>query len=421
MPLDPDPLATWPQGGPPVGSPTEHRHALGGDALELGPFLLHRNKGREAFEAQEFAKARRDLDLAHRIRPDDPDVLYWLAMTLFRLDQYPEAERTFARLIELKPGVATLQVNRGIVLYKMDRAAEAEALFRAALSIGGAGNRPHLYLGLIAARRGANREAMLHFDAAGAEVMAARMRERLTPLTASVPPATLAVLSEAPAVSPWPPVKLPAGVRPAPGLELALGAAQPGETVRRDAAFTPYGRFLVEVDFRGMILVRRGAIAAGIGELQYDAAAEEDDLLRTSGDGRVVLASEGRRLAIVPLDGGNLHVELSHFVACEQTLTRELVSLGRRDGLGLRAISLTGTGLVVVATGGAPLVVPLAPDVPICIAAEMIVGWSGALEPALVRQGSLEDRALRGPGGALKLRFRGEGQLLMDHRREDGL
>jgi Flp pilus assembly protein TadD/uncharacterized protein (AIM24 family) len=414
MPRDPDPLATWPLDALQGGSAAEDRLPSGGDALELGPFLLHRNKGREAFEAQEFARARRDLDLAHRIRPDDPEVLYWLAMTLFRLDQYAEAERVFARLIEIKPGVPTLQVNRGIVLYKMGRAAEAEALFRAALALGGAGNRPQLYLGLIAARRGETRDAIRHFDAAGAEVMAARMRERLTstPGLSSPPP---------PGFPLQPTTDLPSLPGPVPGLEQALGAAQPGEVVRRDAAFTPYGRFLVEVAFRGMIFVRRGAIAAYVGELQYDAAAEEEELLRTSGEGRVVLASEGRRLAIVPLDGGNLHVELSHFVACEQTLSRELVSLGRRDGLGLRAISMTGTGLAVVATGGAPLVVPLAPEVPVCIAADMIVGWSGALEPALVRQGSLEDRALRGPGGALKLRFRGQGQLILDHRREDGL
>ena len=87
MTQDPDPLATWPLGTPPTGSSSGGPRPSGDDALELGPFLLHRNKGREAFEAQEFAKARRDLDLAHRIRPDDPEVLYWLAMTLFRLDQ----------------------------------------------------------------------------------------------------------------------------------------------------------------------------------------------------------------------------------------------------------------------------------------------------------------------------------------------
>ena len=188
MPFDPDPLDTFPMGAPRVGSTAEVRPPTGDDALELGPFLLHRNKGREAFEAQEFAKARRDLDLAHRIRPDDPEVLYWLAMTLFRLDQYPEAERAFARLIEIKPGVATLQVNRGIVLYKMGRAADAEALFRAAVSLGGGGNRPQLYLGLIAASRGETRDAIRHFDAAGAEVMAARMRERLAPMTPLDPP-----------------------------------------------------------------------------------------------------------------------------------------------------------------------------------------------------------------------------------------
>ena len=105
--------------------------------FELGPFLLHRNKGREHYEAEEFALARRDLELANRIRPEDADVLYWLGTSYFRLDQHPEAERCFRLLIEQKPGYATLHVNRGIVLYKMNRPSEAEEEFLRALEIDG--------------------------------------------------------------------------------------------------------------------------------------------------------------------------------------------------------------------------------------------------------------------------------------------
>jgi len=148
--------------------------------FELGPFLLHRNKGREHYEAEEFALARRDLELANRIRPDDADVLYWLGTAYFRLDQYPEAERCFRQLIEKKPGYATLHVNRGIVLYKMNRPSEAEEEFLQALEIDRDTARAHLYLGLIHARRGDYRTALGHFEQSGAEVMAERMRRRLT-------------------------------------------------------------------------------------------------------------------------------------------------------------------------------------------------------------------------------------------------
>ena len=93
-------------------------------------------------------------------------------------------------------------------------------------------------------------------------------------------------------------------------------------------------------------------------------------------------------------------------------MRRELISLGRKDGLGLRAVGLSGDGVAVVATGGDPLPLEVRQSAPVSVAADLLVGWWGELEPSLVRQGSMEDRAIRGAGGALKLCFHGRGRLL---------
>jgi uncharacterized protein (AIM24 family) len=411
-----------PPSGVPAGAEREDA------ALERGPFLLHRNKGREHFEAHEYARARRHLELAHRLRPDEEEVLYWLAMTYFRLDAYRPAEELFRRLLELRPDVATLHVNRGIVLYKMGRAEEAEGTFRRALELDATANRPHLYLGLLRARGGDHPGALRCFERAGAEVLAARMRARMREEA-----------SGGGSADPLPEVGAPAS-EAAPGAS-AVGIAEPappnpgwtaaglpglavepvGAPVRGEAVFRAHGKYLVHVAFAEELLVRAGAVAGSAGELSFEASSEEGEILRARGEGEVILVGEGRRISVVELSGGvPFHLELGHFVACERRLRRELVSLGRRDGLGLRVVALHGRGLVAMASGGAPAALPVRRDRPVSVSADLLVGWHGALEPTLLRQGGMEDRAIRGGGGALKLRFRGEGRLLVDRRREDG-
>ena len=43
--------------------------------FDQGVFLLHYNRGREAFQEGRYAEARRELEAAQRLRPDDADVL----------------------------------------------------------------------------------------------------------------------------------------------------------------------------------------------------------------------------------------------------------------------------------------------------------------------------------------------------------
>ena len=110
--------------------------------FELGPFLLHRNKGREHYEAEEFALARRDLELANRIRPEDADVLYWLGTSYFRLDQHPEAERCFRDSLEIRrrvqgddhPNTVAAIGSLGNVLLDQERLDESEPFIRDGLA-----------------------------------------------------------------------------------------------------------------------------------------------------------------------------------------------------------------------------------------------------------------------------------------------
>src|SRR6184192_3081794 len=60
--------------------------------FDQGVFLLHHNRGREAFQEGRYAEARRELESAQKLRPDDADVLNLLGLVYFKTNAYPEAE-----------------------------------------------------------------------------------------------------------------------------------------------------------------------------------------------------------------------------------------------------------------------------------------------------------------------------------------
>src|SRR5438045_7120410 len=84
---------------------------------DQGVFLLHYNRGREAFQEARFAEARRELESAQRFRPDDADVLNLLGLVYFKTNAFPEAEVIYRRLTRDNPNVFILHSNIGIILF----------------------------------------------------------------------------------------------------------------------------------------------------------------------------------------------------------------------------------------------------------------------------------------------------------------
>ena len=117
--------------------------------FDQGVFLLHCNRGREAFQEGRFAEARRELENAEKLRPYDADVLNLLGLVYFKTNAFPEAEVIYRRLIRENPNVFILHSNLGLILFKQAKYDEAEQFLRRSIELRPNYAKSHLYLGLL--------------------------------------------------------------------------------------------------------------------------------------------------------------------------------------------------------------------------------------------------------------------------------
>ncbi|HEX9492698.1 MAG TPA: tetratricopeptide repeat protein, partial [Thermoanaerobaculia bacterium] len=142
--------------------------------FDQGVFLLHYNRGREAFQEGRYAEARRELESAQKLRPDDPDVLNLLGLVYFKTNAFPEAEVIYRRLAKENANVFILHSNLGLILFKQAKLDEAEEYLLRAVELRPNYAKSHLYLGLLYRQRKKLGLAMDHLRFAGADKL---MRE----------------------------------------------------------------------------------------------------------------------------------------------------------------------------------------------------------------------------------------------------
>ena len=149
--------------------------------FDQGVFLLHYNRGREAFQEGRYAEARRELENAQKLRPDDSDVLNLLGLVYFKTLAYPEAEVIYRRLTRDNPTVFTLHSNLGLILFKQGKMDEAETHLLRAIELRPNYAKSHLYLGLLYRHRHNLQKAMEHLRFAGADKLVREIEAEVRP------------------------------------------------------------------------------------------------------------------------------------------------------------------------------------------------------------------------------------------------
>jgi Flp pilus assembly protein TadD/uncharacterized protein (AIM24 family) len=168
--------------------------------FDQGVFLLHYNRGREAFQEGRYGEARLELESAQRLRPDDSEVLNLLGLVYFKTNAFPEAEVIYRRLTRDNPDVFILHSNLGLILFKQGKIDEAERFLLRSIELRPNYAKSHLYLGMLYRQKKKLGLALEHLQFAGADKLVREVQNELKgqPITQKIP----AVTAPAPATQP---------------------------------------------------------------------------------------------------------------------------------------------------------------------------------------------------------------------------
>jgi uncharacterized protein (AIM24 family) len=441
--------------------------------FDQGVFLLHYNRGREAFQEGRYAEARRELESAQRLRPDDADVLNLLGLVYFKTNAFPEAEVIYRRLIAENPNVFILHSNLGLILFKQNKQEEAEQFLRRAVELRPNYAKSHLYLGLLYRQKKKFGLAIEHLRFAGADKLVREVELEMRPaVTKPVPvieptkePATelpqeKRITQKIPAVSPEkadqimraamatrtmpgktptpaPPLPPPettapitsAAVTAARKLQDAVDEPQHVEAKRIDVAhkiegasktFTLHENGFLEINFARMVHVKRGTVSSYSGNLKFVAESglvgtTAQTLVKGVGQGKIFVYEKGRKTFLLDLNDEFIYVEGSNLLALEDSLTYRVEPI--YDGTYQRKIDtvkIFGKGSLAISTSIEPLTLRVSREYPLSISSYALVAWTGNLIPTVVDDKSLENVMIEQESTGFKIRFEGEGVVVSE-------
>ncbi|MEA2162285.1 MAG: hypothetical protein QOK37_412 [Thermoanaerobaculia bacterium] len=441
------------------------RDPLVAPPFDQGVFLLHYNRGREAFQEGRYAEARRELENAQRMRPDDADVLNLLGLVYFKTNAFPEAEVIYRRLAEENPNVFILHSNLGLILFKQGKLDESEHYLLRAIELRPNYAKSHLYLGLLYRQRRKYSVALEHLRFAGADKIVREVESEIRPQSPA--PIPLPVVPAPPPRSHTTqrintqkivPIKdtMPAGVKPMvtqpgsvpmPGaapapsaldtahtaarkLQEAVDDTQLADDKRLDLAhkiegasktFTLHENGFLEINFGRSVHVKRGTVSSYSGNLKFVAESgllgtTAQTLVKAVGQGKIFVYEKGRKTFLLDLNEEFIYVEGSNLLALEDTLTYRVEPIyDSTYQHKIDTVKIFGKGSLAISTHIEPLTLRVTREYPLSISSSALVAWTGNVIPTVMDDKSLENVMIENVGDAgFKIRFEGDGVVVSE-------
>jgi len=444
--------------------------------FDQGVFLLHYNRGREAFQEGRYAEARRELEGAQRLRPDDSDVLNLLGLVYFKTNAFPEAEVIYRRLAKENPNVFILHSNLGLILFKQGKLDEAEQFLLRAVELRPNYAKSHLYLGLLYRQRRKLGLALEHLKFAGADKLVKEVESEMQPQTPKPAPAPAAPAPAPPQPQPKPivaqpasrttakipAIQLPVSTRTQPGIVAtpkpvpvappAPPAPPPAEAAAGHTAarklqdavdetplheekrldlghkiegasktFALHENGFLEINFARSVHVKRGTVSSYSGNLKFVAESglvgtTAQTLVKAVGQGKIFVYEKGRKTFLLDLNEEFIYVEGHNLLALEDTLTYRVEPI--YDSTYQRKIDtvkIFGKGSLAISTSIEPLTLRVTREYPLSISSNALVAWTGNLIPQVMDDKTLENVMIENVDDAgFKIRFEGDGVVVSE-------
>jgi len=370
-------------------------------------------RARDLFQQGLSDQAEELVWLLLRDHPRDVTALNFSGYLAYKGGKLDDAIVAFRKLVELERGVASHHANLGLICFKSQRYLEAQTVFERLLELQPGDAKVLRNLGFCFDRQNNLEQALDCFTRAGDEQHAAEIRGRL--LRPEQAPSTQAAAA------------FPTGVPPGPGAAMEPdvstwlnGASLPQPGAGPDVVRAGPGELLVKVREKVFInpafcIGHRGIVVFAPASREAEKAVSKYGvrhgvLARAEGNGELLLSGLGRGLNPLHLGGGRFFVNWGALVLCG---TRVAVSF---DHLGLikeafLATELSGSGQLVLAVRGAPVVLPVVADLPTLVRPESVVAWTEGL--SYEAETVPELKKLVGKAESLRYRFEGKGYLVL--------
>jgi len=433
--------------------------------FDQGVFLLHYNRGREAFQEGRYAESRRELENAQKLRPDDADVLNLLGLVYFKTNAYPEAEVIYRRLARENPNVFILHSNLGLILFKQGKLDDAEKFLLRSVELRPNYAKSHLYLGLLYRQRKKFNLALEHLKFAGAEKLVRDVEQEIKTVKVTYSTGKIPVVTKAPdtktqpATQPKPvtdseqtlvpnrtPTPLPnrtpvapfpqtqadelSGHTAARKLQDAVDETQ-AEEKRIDLdrkiegaskTFVLHENGFLEINFARSVYVKHGTVSSYSGNLKFVAESgllgtTAQTLVKSVGQGKLFVYEKARKTFLLDLNEEFIYVEGRNLLALEDTLTYRVETI--YDSAYQRKIDtvkIFGKGSLAISTDIEPLTLRVTREYPLSISSNALVAWTGNLIPTVVDDHALQDVMISSEAnqGGFKIRFEGDGVVVSE-------
>ena len=189
---------------------------------------------------------------------------------------------------------------------------------------------------------------------------------------------------------------------------------------------------ILEVNLKDLVWAKMGSMISYSGQIKFERekilehglgkmfkkalTGEGTPLMKATGNGRLYLADQGKKITIFELNGESISVNGNDLLAFEPSVEWDIKMMRKVAGMmsgGLFNVTLSGHGRVAITSHFEPLTLLVRPGQSVITDPNATVAWSGHLEPEFRTDMSIRTFIGRGSGESVQMEFSGEGFVIV--------